>query len=291
MNGHRESHSPTPSLSTHDRIAGLLLGTAVGDALGLPAEGISPKRIARLWRGDWHMRLVCGRGMVSDDTEHTIMLAQALLAAPDSAEHFQRLLARKLRWWFLGLPAGVGMATAKACIKLWLGISPRRSGVWSAGNGPAMRCAIIGAFFPDDQKKRHDYVAASTRMTHSDPRAEIASLAVTEAAALIVTGQPEKILSMLPSLGDNAEWQEICRKLAEADRARATVAEFAAMLGLFRGVTGYAYHTVPVAIYAFVRHGNDFRETLTAVLNCGGDTDTVGAIVGALVGANVGVAG
>lgn len=63
------------------------------------------------------------------------------------------------------------------------------------------------------------------------------------------------------------------------------------MLGLSRGVTGYAYHTVPVVIYAFVRHGNDFRETLTAVLNCGGDTDTVGAIVGALVGANVGAAG
>lgn len=96
---------------------------------------------------------------------------------------------------------------------------------------------------------------------------------------------------MLPSLGDNAEWQEICRKLAEADRARATVAEFATMLGLSRGVTGYAYHAVPVAVYAFIRHGADFRETLTSVLNCGGDTDTVGAIVGALVGANVGAAG
>lgn len=183
MNINRDSQSPTSSLSIQDRIAGLLLGTAVGDALGLPAEGISQKRIARLWRGDWRMRLVFGRGMVSDDTEHTIMLAQALLAAPDSAEHFQRLLARKLRWWFLGLPAGVGMATAKACIKLWLGLSPRRSGVWSAGNGPAMRCAIIGAFFPNDPKKRHDYVAASTRMTHTDPRAEIASLAGSRSRA------------------------------------------------------------------------------------------------------------
>lgn len=34
-----------------DVFAGVLLGTAVGDALGLPAENLSPGRIRRLWKG------------------------------------------------------------------------------------------------------------------------------------------------------------------------------------------------------------------------------------------------
>jgi hypothetical protein len=44
----------------------------------------------------------------------------------------------------------------------------------------------------------------------------------------------------------------------------------------------------PVAIFAWLHHANDFRSALTAALDCGGDTDTVGAIVGALMGARTG---
>ncbi len=282
---------PTKTLSRRERMAGVLLGTAVGDALGLPAEGLSPRRITRRWRGDWRMRLFFGWGMVSDDTEHTVMVAQALLASPGDPVAFQRRLAWKFRWWFLGLPAGVGMATAKACIKLWLGVSPKRSGIFSAGNGPAMRSAIIGAFFEDDPERRRIFVAASTKMTHTDPRAEIAAQAVAEATAWIVRGRQEEILSMLPSISDNEEWRTLCRKLAEAYSKRSSVVDFANTLGLASGVTGYAFHTVPVALYAVLRHPDCFRTALIAVLDCGGDTDTVGAIVGAIMGAQVGSTG
>lgn len=48
---------------------------------------------------------------------------------------------------------------------------------------------------------------------------------------------------------------------------------------------------MPVALYAWLRSSTDFREALTSALNCGGDTDTVGAIVGALAGASVGTRG
>jgi glutathione S-transferase len=53
-------------------------------------------------------------------------------------------------------------------------------------------------------------------------------------------------------------------------------------------VTGYISHTVPVALFAFVRHPDDYRAAVEAVIRCGGDTDTVAAITGALVGARVG---
>ena len=63
-----------------DRITGLLIGTAVGDSLGLPREGLSARRAARLYDGPLRQRFVFGRGMVSDDTDHTFLTAQALLA-------------------------------------------------------------------------------------------------------------------------------------------------------------------------------------------------------------------
>jgi ADP-ribosyl-[dinitrogen reductase] hydrolase len=116
-----------------DALLGCLLGGAVGDALGLPAEGIGRKRLA-LWRGEWKHRLVLGRGMFSDDTEHTLMVAAALVHSADVAA-FRATLAGSLRWGLAALPAGTGLATARAIVRLWRGISPEHSGVRSAGNG------------------------------------------------------------------------------------------------------------------------------------------------------------
>jgi len=283
--------------ASHDKrlnvFFGVLLGTAVGDSLGLPAEGMSRQRIRARWGRIWRHRFLFGRGMVSDDTEHTLFVAQALLAHPEDPIAFQRCLAWKVRLWLLGLPAGIGLATLKAILKLWMGIPPSRSGVWSAGNGPAMRSAIIGVYFADDPDKRLAFVSASTRLTHTDPKAETAAMAVAEAAALAVNqNEPiEQWLKHLASLGADEEWIVICQKLSDALTATKPVEEFADSLGLQRGVTGYAYHSVPVALYAWLRHRNDFRKALESALDCGGDTDTVGAIVGAITGANVGPQG
>jgi len=49
-----------------------LLGTALGDSLGLPSEGMSRARIANRWKGPLKQRFLFGHGMLSDDTEHTI---------------------------------------------------------------------------------------------------------------------------------------------------------------------------------------------------------------------------
>ena len=74
--------------------------------MGLPAEGLSAQRIKRRWPDGWKHRLLPGRGMVSDDTEHTCLVGQALLRAPRDPERFARCLAWGLRLWLLGLPAG-----------------------------------------------------------------------------------------------------------------------------------------------------------------------------------------
>src|SRR5713101_4712985 len=122
-----------------ERLAGVILGTAVGDALGLPREGLSRRRARKLFGPPpFHHQFLFGRGMTSDDTEHTCMVGQALLRAPSDPDRFARSLGWRLRFWLLGLPAGLGRATLRAVVKLWLGFSPHHSGVRSAGNGPAM---------------------------------------------------------------------------------------------------------------------------------------------------------
>lgn len=280
------------SLSYQQRIVGLLVGGAVGDAIGLPSEGMTKERIARRWPDGLRHRFVLGYGMISDDTEHALMTAQALIEAGDDVAVFRRRLAWKLRWWIIALPAGAGLATARACLRLWIGFSPEQSGVNSAGNGPAMRSAIIGARFWDDSERRRKFVLASTRITHADKRAYTAALAVAEAAACSVAGQPRQIFtSQLQKFGDDAEWQRIANRLGESLAVGSSVAEFAASLGSASAVSGYAYHSVPVALFAWLRHGDDFVETLQGVIQCGGDTDTVAAIAGALSGCKVGPGG
>jgi ADP-ribosylglycohydrolase len=258
--------------------------------LGLPSEGLRPVQIRKRWNGEWKQRFIFGRGMCSDDTEHAFMVAQALLTEPFDADRFQRCLAWKLKWWLAGMPAGVGLATARAILKLWVGFPPNQSGVCSAGNGPAMRSAIIGAYFSSNPERRREFVNASTRITHTDPRAEIAALAVAEAAAWAANGgvNPEEFLHRLPDCGQNQEWFSLCRRLSDAYAANESVGDFCRSLGLEQGVSGYAFHTIPVALYGWLRHPRDFKMALTHTLSCGGDTDTVGATVGALACASTG---
>jgi len=276
-----------------NRYTGLLLGTAIGDSLGLPREGLGPERAARMYPGPLRQRFVLGRGMLSDDTEHACMTAQALLAAGDDPQRFARVLARSLRWWLVALPAAIGWGTLRALVRSWLGFSPATSGVRSAGNGAAMRAPIIGAWYEDPERVAA-FVAASTAITHRDPRAHDGALAIALAARRATwCGDPDPA-GVLADIRARVTCRDL---LAALDRVEAALAldreprELAIELGLARGVTGYVLHTVPMCLYAWLRSPRDVRRAVTAVIELGGDADTTGAIVGALAGASVGDAG
>lgn len=158
-------------MSRETAIVGCLLGTAVGDAIGLPCEHLSPQRQGKLFPGlDGH-RFLFGRGMTSDDTEHTALVAQSLIVSAGDPQAFARDLAWRMRFWLLGLPIVIGLATLRGLLKLWLGFSPESSGVFSAGNGPAMRSALIGVCYGEDMERMRRLVRISTRLTHTDPKA------------------------------------------------------------------------------------------------------------------------
>jgi ADP-ribosylglycohydrolase len=245
---------PPGGLPRGDRLAGLLLGTALGDALGLPAEGLSRRRIARLgWNGRWRQRFLCGRGMTSDDTEHTVFVAESLLRSPPDPNAFARLLAWRLRLWLLAVPAGIGFATRRACLKLWLGFPPSRSGVYSAGNGPAMRAAIIGAWFAGDRAGLDAFVRASTTLTHTDPRAFTGALAVALCAesAMLARDGTMTLAALTESAPEDAEWQGCLARIRLGLANGWKVETFCRELGCPNGVSGYIYQTVPVAVFAF----------------------------------------
>ena len=287
-----------PPADLGDAVFGCILGTAVGDAMGLPYEGLSPGRARRLLGPPDRHRMVLGRGMISDDTEHTCLVARALAASTGDPEIFSRELASGLRWWLLGLPAGIGWATLRAILKLWIGFGPGRSGVFSAGNGPAMRSAVIGVCHGFDRPRLEALVAASTRMTHTDPRAFYGALAVALAAHTAAChGQhgPSRFLArfepvLVSQPGGPEFFQHISAAAASVERGESAV-QFARRLGLEKGVSGFVVHTVPVALHGWMAHPDDYAAALRAVLDCGGDADTTGAIVGAVAGAGVGPSG
>lgn len=241
-----------------ERLVASVLGAMVGDALGLPYEGLSPARARRLLPGPVRPRLVFGRMMVSDDGEHALLTAESLLANGD----LDRELSRRLRRWFLLLPAGMGLATAKACLRLLVGFPAARSGVASAGNGAAMRAATVGAYFAHEPEAREAAIVRVARITHTDERAIVGARLVALAAACAARGEEE----LFPALA--------------AEMAPDWPLDFASE----KGPSGYVLQTVPAALGCWLRHPRDYRVAVVEAIERGGDADTVAAIVGGIVG-------
>ncbi len=264
-------------------MTGTLLGTALGDALGLATEGMSARAIARRFGRVERFRLVGRTGFVSDDTEQAALVAQCLARYPDDVDRCVRAFRRSLLGWFCRMPWGVGRATVRACVRIGLGLT--RSGVMSAGNGAAMRAAVVGAFFDDQPGRREIFGRALAEVTHRDPRAVEGALYVAELAAACARSP----------LGTRPEvCQEQARRcvtiapLGEAiDRARdlalrgVSTGEAAASCG----TSGFVLHSVSFATFGLLRYGADPLSALTEIINAGGDTDSNGAILGGWLGA------
>lgn len=261
---------------------------------------MSKKRINKFTNNkNINHRLVFNKGMLSDDTEHTLMIAESLLLHSDSIDLFAKSFSNKLKLWFMSLPAGIGFATLRSILKLCLGFSYKKSGVFSAGNGPAMRSGIIGAFFYNDTEKINEFVSRSTSITHTDPKANIGAKAIAHIVSYCFKNKKNdspkinEIFTILENVNDinDVEWNKIVNKLQNAYNEKKTIDEVQELFNLENGISGYIYHTIPMAIYAWLYHWGDYEKTITSLVKCGGDTDTVCAIAGALSGALVGEKG
>jgi hypothetical protein len=87
---------------------------------------------------------------------------------------------------------------------------------------------------------------------------------------------------------EDRELDQLLKRLQDHLGRATPPADVVADLGLGRGVTGYVYHTVPLALYCWLRWPGDFRRAVEEVIALGGDADTTGAITGAIAGATMG---
>lgn len=265
-----------------ERVLGCLHGCAVGDALGLPMENLSPATITRRFGALDRYHLLLRAGFVSDDTEQTALVAQALAEADDDAGVVRRF-RRHLRFWFARLPFGIGLATLRACLKLWLGLS--RSGVKSGGNGAAMRATILGVVVAE----REHRLALGRRLaevTHTHPLAVEAALYVAELAAACATSpkdtpRRELVMKALEVVTEPPLRAAITSALETPAEPEAAAKRL--------GSTGFSLHSVGLCTWAFV-NGAEVHDTLRLVIRAGGDTDTHAAIVGGWTGALGGAA-
>jgi ADP-ribosylglycohydrolase len=262
------------TLATARTVRAALLGTAVGDALGLPFEGLSASEVLR-HGGRLDRFMLAGRtGFVSDDTEQSALVLQSVLAARGDVREATRRFRWALLGFFLRLPFGIGLATLRACLRILFGCA--RSGVRSAGNGAAMRAAVLGALYADDEPKRRAMTRALAQVTHTDPRAVDGALYVAELAALCANEPAQDrgtlALRALKVVRD--------RELSEAIEG-AVLCAGSEHAGEERANRGYVVDTLALCTLVFVRSGHAYLSGVRAVVREGGDADTNAAIVGA----------
>lgn len=277
-----------------DRFKGTLLGCAIGDALGAPVEGMSDAEIvSRHGRVTGFIDARFGAGMVTDDTQMTVALAQSIIEIGRfDLEHAAFKFGRWMEFSDNGVKEarGVGLACATACRRLYQGAGPEESGVPSAGCGAAMRASPVGLIYYHDTESVRRAAVAQAMLTHTDPQALAGAAAVAFAVAAGVNraGEPDGpglvrlAASFVASIDESmaAKIEGLAGRL-DADPADGFV---------YTGTSGYVMETVPGALYAFLRTPSDFEETVLTAVNAGGDTDSLGAIAGAVSGAFNGAA-
>ena len=292
-----------------ERLAGALIGLALGDALGFVVEAEPPPvagAYARLLRDGGagsraHPHFPFGQ--YSDDTQ----LARELLLCVDQGGRwdpgrFARRVATLVRD---GRDVGAGPATRTAAMRVSLGAPWPHAGapVGYAGNGSAMRAAPLGVLYGEDEHGWRESVREQSRVTHHDPRCAAGAIAVAGAAVLAGTRASVRVDEFVDRL---AAWVEPeHRGLAAAvralpgwvglDPARAVDRLRAAGLdpgqvGTWQGISAHVVPSVVWSLYAFLRTPDDWWETVCTAIEVGGDTDSMAAMAGAIAGAWHGVA-
>lgn len=302
---------------TLDRVGGMLLGCAIGDALGMPIEGIDNeqtlKALARLGgikdflapqphvlRSLRPLRAGCW----TDDTQLTLAISDCLAEQRRldydaiARAHVRAFETLELRGW--------DATTKQACRRLAQGTVRTRSGkLGGNGNAVAVKISPVAAWSFLRGETREELLAHCTaigQMTHMDPRAITGAYLIGQLVrdALAAPKKWEPSAERYDELIEEAEWAEsvlsrtlghsddpISRNLSElSDALDADPAELAE---LSNGATSYVCHSVPFVVALLCGRAWEFEEGVLAAVNVGGDADSNGAMVGAVLGAAYGL--
>lgn len=273
-----------------DKFLGALVGTMVGDALGMSMEGKSYQEVKEQYGKIVNMiNSRFGAGTYTDDTEMMIGVAESLL---DSQGFDGQDMAMKFLNNF-NLNRGYGAGTSQALNNIEAGINWQESGKkihgnGSFGNAAAMRVAPIGVFYHDDYQLLVKRARQSSHITHAHPLGKTGAALQALTVGYACNQDPETDLtvkSLLDLLKDFTESQELFKQklklvgefLEEPPAKEEVVAKLGNDIRVF--------NSVPTAIYSFLLNQGDFVDAVTYAIGLGGDADTLGAMTGAIAGA------
>lgn len=302
------------------RAYGALAGLALGDALGMPTQAMSPEqiravygRITGLVDGDASQPYAPGMpaGSVTDDTEQALLIASLLVrgrgtssgrVALEAGEFAHALLAWEDSMIARGSLDLLGPSTKAALERVRAGEDPLSVGGAGTTNGAAMRVTPIGiAMSTADPEAFADAVWSSCQVTHAT-RQGFQSAALVAAAVSMgidtarsttpdLRGLLWKALSYVDSLPERGAWTPDPDVVAATRRAMQLVANPASSslecLVEQVGTSVASAQAIPMAFALLARDPSP--QALLDAANIGGDTDTIGAIAGAILGAAVGV--
>ena len=302
------------------RAYGALGGLALGDALGMPTQALSPAqirsmygRITGLVDADESQPYAPGMraGSVTDDTEQALLIASLLVRGRGSSSGHARLDASEfahtlLAWEDSMIQRGsldlLGPSTKAALERVRAGEDPLQVGGKGTTNGAAMRVTPIGiAVSTANPDIFAEAVWSSCQVTHAT-RQGFRSAALVAAAVSLGIDRPgnsaadmtallRRAVTYVESLPARGAWSPE-PDVAAATRRALQLASTPASSSLERlveqvGTSVASAQAIPMA-FALLARDPSPRALLDAA-NLGGDTDTIGAIAGAILGASLGV--
>ncbi|MGX8013048.1 ADP-ribosylglycohydrolase family protein [Mesorhizobium sp. ORM8.1] len=291
-----------------DRAMGALIGGALGDALGMPTQLLSPARIAELYGhvegfvapfDDHPVSKGLPAGAITDDTEQALLLGRILVVSGDRFDHGRWVNA--LLDWERDVKARgsydlLGPSTKRAIDAINVGVPPEEAGRGGDTNGAAMRIAPVGIMMPPEPLAAlAAKVAETCRATHNTSIAIASAAAVAAAVSLGISGGDWRAASghavaaarLGAALGHWVTGGDIAAKIAWAqDLVHGKAEKEAIKLIVDLVGTGVAsQESVPAAFAVLeVAQGDAWRAAVIAA-NLGGDTDTIGAIAAGMAGA------
>ena len=265
------------------RVAGVLVGMAVGDAMGAPLEFMPRTAARRMYPAGLREMIPCGRwaaGEYTDDTQMALLVARSFIEC-------KRLdppnLAHLFKDW-AGTAKDVGLQTSSVLKMRGYVEAPERVAAEyytrhsenSAGNGAVMRCAPVALFHLESRPMLLADSRRSARLTHADPKAQSSCVLVNVLIAeALLHGTKDARGIAMASLAplERSSWERLdhIEALSEEDISS----------------SGYTVSTVEAAVWSFLTT-DSFEEAVVRAANLGDDADTVAAVTGALAGAYYG---
>jgi ADP-ribosylglycohydrolase len=293
--------------SVESRCTGSILGLAVGDALGYPAEFRRREQILREIGPDgitdfieiqdprFSRPFIVGErkapGTYTDDTQMSLAVAAGLLEADlADLDELMPAIGRHFVAWSQAddNDRSPGATCMTGCDNLRAGMPWREAGVaQSKGCGSAMRVAPIGLVYKDLERVA-EVARASSLLTHGHAAAleGAAACAVMVAMALddATPEQMHKEVRMLCS-GRSRDFDARWAEVPEAVKQPPEVA--LSERGL--GESWVAEEAAASALYCVWRAPEDYSEAVLMAVNTDGDSDSIACIAGSVMGARLGL--